>query len=134
MPPRQWRPAKKLSRRSGRIEPGDGGCTISRARRTGAKTASRILGTAAFISGYVAQDAPIYGAERRGAPVVAFTRFGRERIRERGRSLHPDVIVVADASLLDDAVAHVDGVTGQTVLFVNSPLSADLLRTPPVLA
>ncbi len=96
----------------------------------GAKTASRILGTAAFISGYVAQDAPIYGAERRGAPVAAFTRFGREPIRERGAIAHPDVIVVADASLLDDAVAHVlDGVTGQTVLFVNSSLSADLLRT-----
>ena len=27
----------------------------------GAKTASRILGTAAFLSGYQAQDSPIYG-------------------------------------------------------------------------
>lgn len=32
----------------------------------GAKTASRILGTAAFLEGFVAQDSPIYGAERRG--------------------------------------------------------------------
>lgn len=96
----------------------------------GAKTASRILGTAAFVSGFVAQDSPIYGAERRGAPVAAFTRFGREPIRERGAIAHPDVLVVADASLLDDAAAHVlDGVTGQTVLFVNSSLSADRLRT-----
>ena len=95
----------------------------------GAKTASRILGTAAFVSGYLAQDSPIYGAERRGAPVAAFTRFGREPIRERGAIAHPHVIVVADASLLNDSVARVlDGMTDQTVLFVNSSLSADALR------
>ncbi|MDE2217466.1 MAG: 2-oxoacid:acceptor oxidoreductase family protein, partial [Planctomycetota bacterium] len=29
----------------------------------GAKVASRILGTAAFIEGYYAQDFPLYGAE-----------------------------------------------------------------------
>jgi pyruvate ferredoxin oxidoreductase gamma subunit len=33
----------------------------------GMKTASRIVGTAAFHEGYYAQDAPIYGAERCGA-------------------------------------------------------------------
>src|SRR6516164_3737498 len=31
----------------------------------GMKTASRILGAAAFHAGYVVQDAPVYGAERR---------------------------------------------------------------------
>lgn len=39
----------------------------------GMKTASRIVGTAAFSEGRDAQDAPVYGAERRGAPMVAFT-------------------------------------------------------------
>lgn len=63
----------------------------------GAKTASRILGTAAFLSGLIAQDSPIYGAERRGAPVAAFTRIAREPIRERGVIAHPDVLCVADA-------------------------------------
>ena len=38
--------------------------------RQGAKTASRILGTAAFLEGFVAQDSPIYGAERGGSEVV----------------------------------------------------------------
>ncbi|MEN8711676.1 MAG: 2-oxoacid:acceptor oxidoreductase family protein, partial [Arenicellales bacterium] len=33
----------------------------------GMKTASRILGTAFFLAGYEVQDAPRYGAERRGA-------------------------------------------------------------------
>ncbi|MGZ8384268.1 MAG: 2-oxoacid:acceptor oxidoreductase family protein, partial [Nitrospira sp.] len=95
----------------------------------GAKTASRILGTAAFLSGYLAQDSPIYGAERRGAPVAAFTRFGREPIRERGAIAHPDLVVVADASLLEDTAAHVsDGITDQTILFVSSPLTTEQLR------
>ncbi len=95
----------------------------------GAKTASRILGTAAFLSGYLAQDSPIYGAERRGAPVAAFTRFGREPIRERGAIAHPDVVVVADASLMSDPTAHVaEGVAAQTPVFVNSSLTAEQLR------
>jgi len=41
----------------------------------GMKTASRIVSTAAFREGLSAQDSPIYGAERRGAPVAAFTRI-----------------------------------------------------------
>ena len=100
----------------------------------GAKTASRILGTAAFLSGYQAQDSPIYGAERRGAPVSAFTRFGREPIRERGGIAHPDLVVVADASLLGDPAARLsDGITEQTILFVNSPLHAEQIRAQSAL-
>lgn len=96
----------------------------------GAKTASRILGTAAFLEGFVAQDSPIYGAERRGAPVAAFTRIAREPIRERGIIAHPTLVVVADASLLGDPAARVlDGVDDKTVLFVNSSHSAEQLAT-----
>lgn len=92
----------------------------------GAKTASRIVGTAAFLEGFVAQDSPIYGAERRGAPVAAFTRIAKEPIRERGLIVHPDVVVVADASLVGDPAAKVlEGVDATTVLFVNSPMSAE---------
>jgi len=92
----------------------------------GAKTASRILGTAAFIEGFVAQDSPIYGAERRGAPVVAFTRIAKEPIRERGLIAHPDLVVIADASLVQDPAARVlDGIDERTAVFVNSPLNAE---------
>ncbi|MFO0733165.1 MAG: 2-oxoacid:acceptor oxidoreductase family protein [Nitrospiraceae bacterium] len=80
--------------------------------------------TAAFLSGFQAQDAPIYGAERRGAPVAAFTRIARRPIRERGVIAHPDLVVVADASLISDPTAHVmDGIRSDTAVFVNSPLS-----------
>ena len=45
----------------------------------GMKTASRILGSAAFHAGYVVQDSPIYGAERRGAPMAAFVGWDTSR-------------------------------------------------------
>src|SRR3990167_4800718 len=92
----------------------------------GAKTASRILGTAAFIEGFVAQDSPIYGAERRGAPVAAFTRIDTGPIKQRGVIVHPDLVVIADASLVEDPAARVlDGIEERTAVFVNSPLSAE---------
>jgi pyruvate ferredoxin oxidoreductase gamma subunit len=68
----------------------------------GAKTASRILGSAAFNDGYFVQDFPIYGAERRGAPVTAFTRFSKEEITERGFIFSPDISAVMDDSLITD--------------------------------
>lgn len=94
----------------------------------GAKTASRILGTASFLEGFVAQDSPIYGAERRGAPVAAYTRIAKEPIRERGLIARPDLVVIADASLIHDPAARVlDGIDERTAVFVNSPLTAEQL-------
>jgi len=72
----------------------------------GAKTASRILGSAAFNDGYFTQDFPIYGAERRGAPVTAFTRFSDSEITERGFIFSPDVSAVMDGSLITDPQAN----------------------------
>ena len=95
----------------------------------GVKTASRIAGAAAFAAGRFVQDSPIYGAERRGAPVRAFTRVADEPILERGDIVKPDLIVLADPSLLHDPVAGVLG--GQdtaAAVFVNvSPESANKL-------
>lgn len=71
----------------------------------GMKTASRIVGSAAFHAGFIVQDSPIYGAERRGAPMAAFTRISREPIHERGAIARPDLVVVADDSLLVDPAA-----------------------------
>ena len=101
----------------------------------GAKTASRILGTAAFLEGYQAQDSPIYGAERRGAPVAAFTRIAKEPIRERGFIARPDLVVIADESLIHDPAARVlDGIDERTAVFVNSPLTGEQLGAQTSLA
>ena len=62
----------------------------------GMKTASRILGSAAFQAGFLVQDSPVYGAEQRGAPMAAFPRIARDPIRERGMIGQPDLVVIAD--------------------------------------
>ncbi|MDE1890525.1 MAG: 2-oxoacid:acceptor oxidoreductase family protein [Planctomycetota bacterium] len=94
----------------------------------GAKVASRILGTAAFIEGYYAQDFPLYGAERRGAPIVAFTRISKEPILERGVIAEPDIVIVIDETLLNDSQAHpLLGLKKSGIAFINtthSPVEA----------
>ena len=50
----------------------------------GVKVASRILGRAGFLSDLQVQDFALFGAERRGAPVVSFTRLSDEPIDQRG--------------------------------------------------
>ncbi|HHT9130538.1 MAG TPA: 2-oxoacid:acceptor oxidoreductase family protein [Candidatus Brocadiaceae bacterium] len=94
----------------------------------GAKVASRILGTAAFFEGYYAQDFPLYGAERRGAPIAAFTRISKESILERGVIAEPDILIVMDETLLDDSQAHpLFGLQEDGIAFINtthSPVEA----------
>jgi len=87
----------------------------------GMKTASRILGTAFFKSGYEVQDAPRYGAERRGAPIFAYVRADRSAINERGIISHPDLVVIADDTLVGMPAAGVThGVDAHTLLLINS--------------
>jgi pyruvate ferredoxin oxidoreductase gamma subunit len=94
----------------------------------GVKTASRIVGTAGFLHGLAAQDFPVYGAERRGAAVAAFTRLDTEPICERGAILDPDFIVVGDDTLLPDPAAGVlVGLPCASAVFLNSPLEAQAL-------
>jgi pyruvate ferredoxin oxidoreductase gamma subunit len=87
----------------------------------GMKTASRMLGTAFFLSGFEVQDAPRYGAERRGAPMFAFVRASRKPIHERGVIRQPDLVLVADDTLLNiSAAAILQGVKENTVLLISS--------------
>lgn len=95
----------------------------------GIKTAGRIVGTAAFLAGFQAQDAPIYGAERRGAAVASFVRISDRPILERGPIGAPDVLVVADETLVADSTAGVvAGQAGARAIFVNT-LDPVALRT-----
>jgi len=92
----------------------------------GIKMAGRILGTALFRSGFIVQDAPKYGAERRGAPIFSTVRAAREPaggkvINERGTLHHPDLVVVADDTLLAvPAAGTLQGIDDGTVVLVNS--------------
>lgn len=92
----------------------------------GAKVASRVLGSTAFYEGYYAQDFPLYGAERRGAPISAFTRISNEPILERGIISEPDIIIVMDETLLNDPMAMpLTGVKEGSVIFINTTLTPD---------
>jgi len=87
----------------------------------GVKTASRMLGTAFFLEEYEVQDAPRYGAERRGAPLFAYVRADRVPINERGVISNPDLILVADDTLIVVAAAGVlQGLDNHAVLLLNS--------------
>ena len=95
----------------------------------GMKTASRILGTAFFKAGYQVQDAPRYGAERRGAPIFAYVRADQKTINERGIINHPGLVVVADDTLIGMPAAGVtQGVDEHTVLLINSHEDAETWR------
>ena len=95
----------------------------------GMKTASRILGSAFFIEGFEVQDAPRYGAERRGAPIFAYVRAAREPIHERGIIQHADLVVVADDSLVPVPAAGVlASCDAQSVLLINSHQPAEVWR------
>ncbi len=95
----------------------------------GIKTASRILGSAFFAEGFEVQDAPRYGAERRGAPIFAYVRAARTPIHERGVIRRPDLVVVGDPTLVTVAAAGVlQGVVGDTVLLLASDEPAEVWR------
>jgi len=95
----------------------------------GMKTASRIVGSAFFSQGFEVQDAPRYGAERRGAPIFATVRAARVPIHERGPIRVPDLVVVADDSLVGVAAAGVlGGLRPDTILLLDSTEGAAVWR------
>ncbi|MEW6658954.1 MAG: 2-oxoacid:acceptor oxidoreductase family protein [Thermodesulfobacteriota bacterium] len=95
----------------------------------GLKTAGRILGTAFFLAGFEVQDAPRYGAERRGAPIFAYVRADRRPINERGIIREPDLVMVADETLvLIPAAGVLAGITPRTVLLISSKEKPEVWR------
>jgi len=67
----------------------------------GAVTAAEILAKAAFEDEKYCQAFPFFGVERRGAPVMAFTRIDDKFIQIRYQVQNPDYVIVFDDGLLD---------------------------------
>ncbi len=67
----------------------------------GVVVASEVLADAAFHEGKRVQSFPAFGVERRGAPVMAFTRIADRPIRIRCQIYQPDHIVILDPTLLE---------------------------------
>ena len=61
--------------------------------------ASRLLASAFFKDGKFVQAFPSFGAERRGAPVISYTRASKDPIRARFGIYTPDCVIVLDSSL-----------------------------------
>lgn len=66
----------------------------------GAVVASKLLASAFFREGWQVQAFPSFGAERSGAPVMAFLRVDRKRIDTRYQVYEPDHVIVLDPVLL----------------------------------
>lgn len=86
----------------------------------GAVTAVRILASALYLEGKYTQAIPMYGTERRGAPVTAFLRIGEGRINERDLVHSPDIVVVLDP-LLARTVPVTEGLKEGGLLIMNFP-------------
>ncbi|HHC29869.1 MAG TPA: pyruvate oxidoreductase subunit gamma [Rhodobacterales bacterium] len=66
----------------------------------GSVAAAYLLAAAAFEAGFTCQAFPAFGAERRGAPVMAFVRIDSKPITLRSQVQAPDFMIVQDDTLL----------------------------------
>jgi len=85
----------------------------------GAVMAAQALASAAFQEGGYATAFPFFGAERRGAPVLAFTRIDNKRIYRKTQVYEPDFVVVLDEGLIE-SVNVVEGLQKGGMVVVNS--------------
>jgi len=86
----------------------------------GAVTGVRVLATALYFDGKFTQGIPMYGTERRGAPVTSFLRISEERVNERDLVHEPDMVVVLDP-LLGRSVPVTDGLKKGGLVLINHP-------------
>jgi pyruvate ferredoxin oxidoreductase gamma subunit len=68
----------------------------------GSVTAANLLVAAALKDGNKGLQAfPVFGAERRGAPVRAFARISETEIHLRSEIYSPDIVIIQDESIMD---------------------------------
>lgn len=93
----------------------------------GAVLAAKMLASALASEGNHVASFPMYGFERRGMPVIAFTRFDEQPIREKTQIYTPDCLMVIDPTLLGLSTLF-DGLKPGGTLILNS---ARKLEEPP---
>lgn len=85
----------------------------------GAFTVARILGLAASVYEKKYSLAfPSFGPERRGAPVLSFTKIDDKKIRDRSEVKECDYVVVLDHTLMDDYIFF--GLKEKGLIVINS--------------
>ncbi len=93
----------------------------------GAVTASQVTAEAAIIEGKYAQAFPEFGAERRGAPVKAYTRIDEKPIYIRSPIVEPDIVVILDPSLLVSEPV-LEGLKKNGWIIINSKKPVDEIK------
>jgi pyruvate ferredoxin oxidoreductase gamma subunit len=81
--------------------------------------AAELLSIAAFKDGKFSQAFPSFGAERVGAPVMAFVRIDDKKIRTREDVQNPDYLIVQDSNLIG-SVPVLDGLKPDGLILINS--------------
>ncbi|HDH04900.1 MAG TPA: pyruvate synthase [Nitrospirae bacterium] len=93
----------------------------------GTVTAAKVLADACLSGGRYVQAFPEYGPERAGAPLRAYNRISDHVIRMYCPVLHPHVISIADATLID-GVNVTDGAQDDTIFLVNTSKDPEKIR------
>ncbi len=95
----------------------------------GGVIAAKILASAIFKEGRFAQSFPSFGVERRGAPVLAFTRVDNKPIRLRTAIYEPDHLIILDATLIKSTNVFSGLKAGGTIL-VNTSSGLSVFNFP----
>lgn len=88
--------------------------------------AAYLLATAAINESSFAQAFPAFGAERRGAPVVAYVRIAEHPLCRRNQIQHPAFLIIQDQALLH-VPGIIDGLLPGGGILVNSNLDSKTL-------
>ena len=73
------------------------------------------------------QAFPEFGAEKRGAPILAFNRISKKPIRSHSQVYYPDIVVVTDPSLLG-IVDISSGAKDDAFFLMNTTYDTSLIR------
>jgi len=94
----------------------------------GTVTAAKVLADACLSGGRHVQAFPEYGPERAGAPLRAYNRISAKELRMHCPVLEPDIVAVADATLLD-SINTAEGAKDNTIFLVNTTKAPKEVRT-----
>jgi pyruvate ferredoxin oxidoreductase gamma subunit len=93
----------------------------------GTVTAAKVLADACLSTGKNVQAFPEYGPERAGAPLRAFNRISTKELRVHCPVLKPNIVIVADPTLLD-SIDVLDGAPDDAILVVNTSKAPSEIR------
>jgi pyruvate ferredoxin oxidoreductase gamma subunit len=93
----------------------------------GTVTAAKVLADTCLSGGRHVQAFPEYGPERAGAPLRAYNRISENVLRMHCPVVHPGVVGVVDATLLD-AIDVTEGATDDAIFVVNTTRTPEEIR------